>query len=74
MKYSRQEGFLLLPLLVFVLLAMLLVTLSSQDLSRSYLNHQFQLYQNCQTLLNQLGSNQTSACPPCPLDQACPDA
>ncbi|MDR9466827.1 hypothetical protein [Marinospirillum sp.] len=73
MRPSRQQGFLLLPLLVFVLLAMLLITLASQDLNRSYLNHQFQLYQNCQTLLKQLDSNKTSACPPCPLAQVCSD-
>lgn len=70
---SVQQGFLLLPLLVFIVLAMLLINLASQDLSRSYLNHQFQLYQNCRTLLQQLDSTQVHACPPCPVTQACPD-
>lgn len=73
MKLSLQGGFLLLPLLVFIFLTLLLITLASQDLSRSYLSHQFQLYQNCQTLLQQLDSNKVEACPPCPLEQACPN-
>lgn len=70
---ARQTGFLLLPVLVMVLLAMLLIGFFTRDLGQSYLSHKLALYQNCRQHLEQIKSTNTNRCPPCPLPKACAD-
>lgn len=71
MRLTWQRGFVLLTALVFTLLASVLITFGSHDLSRSYLNHQLQQYQSCQLLMQQLEISNTQACPPCPIPESC---
>ncbi len=68
---GSQQGFLILPLLVLLLLALSFIHWSAQDLSNSYLSHRLLLYQNCQEHLETLGSQATNSCPPCPLNALC---
>ena len=71
MTNNNDQGFLLLPLLVFLALSSLLILIGTHELSQSYRTHQIKLHLSCHQLLDQLGSEDASSCPPCPLAEAC---
>ena len=71
MMSRTDKGFLLLPLLVFLMLSGLLLLLATDDLSRSYFSHQAQMHLGCRQLVEQLSLGDVADCPPCPGPGVC---
>lgn len=69
---KHQQGFLLMPVFILMLISFLIIITGSKELHQTVLMHKLQLYKSCISLTEQFEpALDKSSCPACPLALAC---
>lgn len=67
-----NQGFMLVPLLLFLVISLLMILAGSKELHQAVLMHHLKMHKDCLYLHTQLNSVEAgNLCPPCPKAAGC---